>query len=126
MKPQKPPKSTFPVKKFFRKFFYILISVDSKISPNFMETGGLLFFGPFGIAAPSYELLDHQHLLYIDASPLYRTGDQRGQKNDAQSLHFGPYELACELTSMVQLQVEIRFSKSSNITNRVTETKLFL
>ena len=53
MIPQKPPKSTFPVEFFCRNFFYILVSVDSKISPNFMEIGGLLFFGPFGMAAPT-------------------------------------------------------------------------
>ena len=53
MIPQKPPKSTFPVEMFYQKFFYILVSVDSKISPNFIEIGGLLFFGPFGIAVPT-------------------------------------------------------------------------
>ena len=41
---------------FLPKIFLhlILVSVDSKIFPNFMEIGGLLFFGPFGMAAPTY------------------------------------------------------------------------
>jgi hypothetical protein len=52
MIPQKPPKSTFPVKIFCQKIFYILMNANLTISSNFIEIGRLLFFGPFGIAAP--------------------------------------------------------------------------
>ena len=52
MIPQKPPKSTFPVKTF-RQFFYFLISANPTISPSFMVIGHFLFFGLFGIAPPS-------------------------------------------------------------------------
>jgi hypothetical protein len=52
MIPQKPLKSTFPVK-IFRRFFYFLINANPTISPNFMVIGQFLFFGLFGIAPPN-------------------------------------------------------------------------
>jgi hypothetical protein len=53
MIPQKPPKSTFPVKIFRQNLFYFLINANPTISPNFMVIGQFLFFGLFGIAPPN-------------------------------------------------------------------------
>ena len=39
-------KSTFPVKKNFQNFFYILVNTNPTISPSFVGIGGFLFFGP--------------------------------------------------------------------------------
>ena len=46
-------KSTFPVKKIFQNFFYILVNTNPTISPSFVGIGGFLFFGPFSTTAPN-------------------------------------------------------------------------